>query len=163
MKKTVLAVLIVAALAVLTTGVALAQAPQPPAPGGGGMGPGGGRHPMRSFGANGEEGPMHEYMVNAMADALGISPEEFESRHEADETAYAMALDLGFTADEIPTLLRAARLAAWEAAAADGVVTQEQLDWMNSRPFGGSMGNCDGTGQRLGQGMGGFRAGQSNP
>jgi hypothetical protein len=162
MKKTLVIVLVVTALAILTTGVALAQAPQPPAPRGGGMGPGGGFGPM-GFAAGGEVGPMHEYMEEALADALGISVDEFETRREAGETAYEIALAEGFTADEIPTLLRDARTKAWEAAAADGVITQQQLDWMKSRPAGRGMGNCDGTGQSFGGGMmRGWRFQQNN-
>jgi hypothetical protein len=162
MKKTLVIVTVVTALAILTTGVALAQAPQPPAPRGGGMGPGGGFGPM-GFAAGGEAGPIHEYMETALADALGISLDEFETRREAGETAYEIALAEGFTADEIPALLRDARTKAWEAAAADGVITQQQLDWMKSRPSGTGMGNCDGTGQGLGGGMmRGWRFQQNN-
>ena len=162
MKKTLVIILVVTALAILTAGVALAQAPQPPAPRGGGMGPGGGFGPM-GFAAGGEVGPMHEYMEAALADALGISLDEFETRREAGETAYEIALAEGFAADEIPALLRDARIKAWEAAAADGVITQQQLDWMKSRPSGMGMGNCDGTGQSFGGGMmRGWRFQQNN-
>ncbi|MFH1184018.1 MAG: hypothetical protein V1755_03130 [Chloroflexota bacterium] len=160
----VVGLMVAATLAVFTTGVVFAQSPQPPAPGGGGgMGPGGGRGDMGFIGANGEEGPLDEYMVSAIADALGITADEVESRHEAGETAYQIALDLDFTADEIHALLRDARLKAWAAAAADGVVSQEQADWMKSRPSGMGYGNCDGTAQRLGVGMGGWRFQQSTP
>jgi len=161
-KVVVVGLLVTAALAVVATGVAFAQEPQPPMPRGSGMGPGGGMGPMRSF-ADGEEGPLHEYMVNAVAEALGIDADEFEARHDGGETAYEIALSLGFGTDEIPVLLRDARLQAWDAAAAAGVITQEQADWMRSRPSGMGVGNCDGTGQRLGGGMGGWRFQQSNP
>lgn len=161
MKKTVVVVLMVAALAVLTTGIVFAQTPQPPAPRGGGMGPGGfgGMRPATS----GAEGPMHEYMVSAIADALGIAATDFEARLDSGETAYQIALDLGFTADEIPALLRDARLKAFDAAAADGVISQAQVDRMKSRPYGMGSGNCDGTGQHMGAGMGGWRFQQTNP
>ena len=162
MNKTVVVVLIVAALAALTTGVALAQNPQPPTPGGG-FGPGGRMGMMRSFGATPEMGAIHEYMEEAMADALGISRDEFEKRHDAGETGYAIALDLGFSADEIPSLMREARVAAWEAAAKDGAVTQEQAEWMKSRPYGMGSGNCGGAGVGFGSGMRGWRFQQSNP
>jgi hypothetical protein len=162
-KKFVLGVMLVSALVVLSTGVALAQSPQPPAPRGGGMGPGG-YGPMRFSAGNGEEGPLHQYMLTAMADALGIPADQFETRRAAGETAYQIALTLGFSADEIPALLQQARAAAWDAAAAAGVVSQEQADWMKSRPFGMGTGNCDGTGQRLGAGgMGGWGWQQANP
>lgn len=157
MKKTVVVVLMVAALAVLTTGIVFAQNPQPPAPRGGGMGPGG--FGQMRLAANGAEAPMHEYMVSAIADALGISATDLEGRIDSGETAYQVAVDLGFTADEIPALLRDARLKAFDAAAADGVISQAQVDWMRSRPFGMGTGNCDGTGQH----MGGGRFQQTNP
>jgi hypothetical protein len=154
MKKTVFAgLLVVAALAVLGAGVAVAQTPQPPSPGNGaGMGPGIGR------------GPLHEYMVKAMADALGISTSEFEARHDAGQSAYQIALDLGLSADKIPTLLSAARSKALDAAVADKAITQAQADWMKSRGPGMGQGPCDGTGQHLGAGMGrGWRFQQANP
>jgi hypothetical protein len=159
----VVGLMVAAALSLVTVGVAYAQDPQPPFPRGGGMGPGGGMMGPRGFAADGEMGPMHEYMEEALADALGISHDEFETRREAGETAYEIALAEGFSADEIPTLLRDARTKAWEAAAKAGVITQEQLDWMKSRPNGTGTGNCDGTGQRLGGMMGGWRFQQSNP
>jgi len=166
MKKTVVAILlVVAALAVLATGVAVAQEPTPPIPGGGaGMGPGFGRGGMRGFAANEAEGPLHEYMVKAMADALGISVSDFEGRRDGGETAYQIALDLGISVDKIPALLSDARSKALEAAVADKVITQAQADWMKSRGAGMGPGNCDGTGQHLGLGMGrGRRFQQPNP
>ena len=161
-KNLVVAVLVVAALAVLGTGVVLAQEPTPPTPGGWGMGPG----MMGRFGkSDGEYGPMHQYMEDALAKALGISVDEFEAQRDAGKTAYQIALDLGFTADKIPALLRDAHTKALEAAAADGVISQQMLDWMKTRQAGGfGMGNCNGTGQRRGGGMmGGWRFQQSNP
>src|SRR5574340_53935 len=159
-KNLMVAVLVVAALAVLGTGVAMAQEPTPPTPGGWGRGPG----MMCRFGnAAGEYGPMHQYMEDALAKALGISADEFEAKREAGQTAYQIALDLGFSADEIPTLLQDAHSKALEAAAADGVISQQMLDWMKTRQAGGfGMGNCDGTGQGRGGGMmGGWRYQQS--
>jgi hypothetical protein len=163
MKKFAMGLMVVLALTVLSTGVVLAQAPQPPAPRGGGMGPGG-YGPMRFAAGAGQEGPLHEYMVNALAQALGIPAEEFEARREAGETARAIALDLGFSAEEIPAMLREARLQAWDAAASAGVVSQELADWMKTRPFGRRGGNCDGSGKQDGAGwMGGWGFEPSNP
>ena len=163
MKKNLfVAVLVVAALAVLATGAVMAQEPTPPTPGGWRMGPG----MMGRFGNSGAEyGPMHDYMEAAIAKALGISADEFETQRDAGKTAYQIALDLGFTADKIPTLLSDAHTKALEAAAAAGVISQQQLDWMKARHAGGfGMGNCDGAGQgRAGGMMGGWRFQQSNP
>src|SRR5512143_2588493 len=98
MKKTVVAVLlVVAALAVFATGVAVAQSPQPPTPGTG-TGFGAGHVRMGFSAAGGQEGPLHEYMTSAMADALGISTDEFDTRRAAGETAYQMALAEGISA-----------------------------------------------------------------
>ena len=162
MKKTIVAILlVVAALAVLATGIAVAQTPQPPTPGGwAGMGHG----QMRAFAANGAEGPLHEYMVKSMADALGISASDFEARRDAGKMAYQIALDLGISADKIPALLSDARSKALDAAVASKAITQAQADWMKSRGARMGQGNCGGTGQPLGAGMGrGWRFQQSNP
>jgi hypothetical protein len=166
MKKTiVLMLLVVAALAVFTTGVAVAQTPQPVSPGNGrGMGFGNGAGPMGPYAVTGQEGPLHDYMVNAMAEALGISASDFEARQDAGKTAYQIALDLGISADQIPSLLSNARAKALDAAAADGVITQQQADWMKTRGAGMGQGNCNGTGQPVGPGMGrGGRWQQGNP
>jgi hypothetical protein len=126
-------------------GVAIAQAPQPPVPGG--------RGPMGRSGVTVVEGPLHDYMVNAMAAALGITPTDFEARQAAGKTAYQIALDLGISADKIPALLAGARAKALDAAATAGVITQQQATWMKSRGAGMGIGNCTGTGQRIGGGM----------
>lgn len=78
----------------------------------------------------GEYGPMHEYMVEALAEALEITPEELQARFDEGQTPYQIALDLGFSEEEIPTLFSEAHQAALDAAVADGVLTQEQADWM---------------------------------
>ena len=151
-------VLAVAALVLIATGVVFAQPPQPPVPGNGGRGP------MRLHALDGQEGPLHDYMVKAMAEALGITTDEFESRREAGETAYQIALAEGIAADKIPALLQAARAKALDAALAAGVITRQQADWMKSRSAGMGMGYCGGAGPRFGMGMGGGgRWGQSNP
>ncbi len=157
MKKTILVMAIasmgVAALAVFGTGVAFAQAPQPVTPGFGmGMGRGNG------------EGPLHEYMVNSLAKALGITPADFETRRDSGKTAYQIALDLGISADQIPALLSGARAQALDAAVAAKAITQQQADWMKSRGAGMGQGVCDGTGQHTAGGMGrGGRWQQANP
>ncbi len=122
MKKTLLIItLVVLALGALGVGVAFAQSETPPLIG---RGPGDGT------------GLLHDYMVKAMADAVGLSVTEFESRHAAGETFYQIALSKGITAEEIPALMLDARSKALEAAVADGVITQEQADWMKSRGYG---------------------------
>ena len=134
MKKTLwIVILVILALGALGVGVVTAQGTQTP------------------YGQRGVAdgvGPMHEYMQQAMAEAVGLSVEEFEARHNAGETFYQIALAEGFSAEEIPALMQAARAEGLDAAAADGVITQEQADWMKSRGFGrgGMMGGYGGFG-----------------
>jgi hypothetical protein len=160
MKKIlVVMVLVVAALAVSSTGIAFAQTPQPPIPGTWG--------PMIG-GTTGStvEGPLHDYMINAMAAALGIAPADFEARLDAGKTAYQIALDLGISADKVPALLADARAKAFDAAVAAGAITQQQASWMKSRGMmtGTGLGTCTGMGQGRGGGMGrGGRWQQTNP
>jgi hypothetical protein len=162
MKKLIAAsIVVVVAIAAVGIGIAAAQSPQPPTPGGG-QGFGRGFGPMHLADGDGAEGPMHEYMVNAMADALGITPADFEARHDAGETAYQMASNLGIPADSIPSLLRDARAKAMNAAAADGVISQEQAEWMKSRAARMGFGNCLGTGNPMGFG-GRWQAGATTP
>ena len=142
MKKTFLiVVLVLVALGVMSSGVAYAQ----------GIGTHG---PMMSGG----EGPLHEYLIQAYADALGLTPESLEARLAKGETVYQIALSQGIPADQIPTLLADARIKALDAAAAHGVVTTDQAAWMKSRGFGQGgygmgLGPCNGTGQPIGGGM----------
>lgn len=137
MKKTLLIVtLLVLALGALGVGVVAAQGGQPP------------------FGQRGVAdgtGLLHDYMEKAMAEAVGLSVEEFEARHDNGETFYQIALAEGFTVEEIPALMQGSRNTALDAAAEDGVITQEQANWMKSRGFGlngrmdGYGGNGNGT------------------
>ena len=118
-------------------------------------------------------GLLQDYISTAMADAMGISVEELQASHDGGETFYDLALVSGFEADEIRILIQDARTSALEAAVADGVITQEQFDAMQSRGGGrggkrggqGGFGSgaWDGSGQFDGSGMrgqGGSRQGQ---
>lgn len=106
----------------------------------------------------------------ALADALGISLDEFLTRHEAGETFAQMALDLGFAQEEIADLMATARQAALDQAVADGVLTQEEADWLASRGnFGAGPGaglcleDCPGTPVQQGTSPGFGRGNRGNP
>jgi hypothetical protein len=134
MKKTLwIVLLVILALGALGVGVVAAQDGQPP---------------YGQRGVMDGAGPMHDYMEGAMAEALGLEVDEFEARHDAGETFYQIALAQGFTAEEIPALMQEARAKGLDAAAAAGVITQEQAEWMGSRSFGrgGMMGGYGGYG-----------------
>lgn len=139
MKKTVIgSAFVLIALVALSTGVVFAQGNQPPTQP---------RGPMMAGG----EGLMHDYMVKALAEALGMDAAKLETRLEGGETAYQIALAQGITSEKIPALLNGVHTKALDAAVNAGVITQLQADWMKSRGFGrmGGTGNgaCDGTGR----------------
>ena len=166
MKKTILiTALALAALAAMAAGagVVFAQDETPPYNGQG---------PMR----NGE-GPLHTFMVIEWAKKLDLNVNDINTRLNAGESMYDIALSAGVSAEEFPALMTEVRAAALDAAVAANVITQDQADWMKSHGNGqGGMrgsGTCDGTGpqgggmngQRGGGGgmMGGWQNGQTNP
>jgi hypothetical protein len=144
MKKIFLAVvLVLAASSLLISGAVYAQ------------GAGGGRGAMSN-----SEGRLHDFIIKAYADALGLTTEALEARLDNGETAYQIAFSQGIAADQIPAVLAEARLKALESAVAAGVITSDQAAWMMTRGFGQGgyghgigIGTCNGTGQPIGQGM----------
>ncbi len=166
MKKLLLVVtgFVVAVLVFGVAGFAYAQSQTPPTPeypyGPGMMGGGYGRGMMGGYddfgghgmmGWDGEEGPMHEAMVAALAEALGLTSEEIEARHDAGETLWQIAEAEGLSAEEIQDLMFSAHDVALEEAVANGWLTQEQAEWMDSHmeqmwEGGNHCGSQDGTG-----------------
>lgn len=181
MKKTwlVITVLGVAVLVLGVAGFAYAQSGTPEPFPGGGYGPGmmggqgygygrgmmgegyshgrmGGGYGFGMMGEGyGEMGALHDYMFPAMASALGLTPEEFDTRHDAGETFWEIAEAQGFTPEEAWDLMLDARNDALQNAVTDGVITQEFADWMldhmdamHGDGFGPGSGHCDGEGHR---------------
>jgi len=159
MKKTMLIVgLVVAALVVLGVGAAFAQGPAPYT--GGGM-----------MGGNGG-GWMHDYVEQALAAKLGLTEEQVEDQLAAGTPMYQIALDNGIKQEDLTTFMGEVHTEAFAKAVKDGVVTQEQADWMLSRmqSRGYGIGNCpmqNGTGAGYGPGMmgrgWGWQNQQTNP
>jgi hypothetical protein len=150
-------------------GLVYAQTQTPTNPGtpnGGGRGMMGGRFGgFNASAADGTYGPLHEYMVNALSKAFDLTPQELEDLHSQGTTLYQYAVNNGTSAEQFREKLLAARSEAFQQAAADGVISQDQADWMLSRTngmwangYGPGSGACDGTGPQ-GGGMrgGGFR------
>ncbi len=155
MKKIALSVVLALLTLGLLTGVAAAQGNQPP---------------RESLGV------MHEYIEQALADKLGLTLEEVEAQFEAGATLWQIALDNGVAEEDLFTFMQEVHAAAFEAAVADGALTQAQADWMLQRMAqrGYGAGTCptggtrpqDGTGYGLGRGMGMHNGGyrwQTNP
>jgi hypothetical protein len=125
-------------------GYAYAQAPTPPnrypgMMGGrghmGGMmnGSGAGSGWMGGMmGTNGAYGPMHEYMLKALAEKLNLTTDEIQTRLNKGETMWDIARSQGISDTEISTLMNEAHDQALADAVAAGVITQEQADWMDS-------------------------------
>jgi hypothetical protein len=153
MKKIIAtSMLVVVALALFSASAAFAQGNQPPT------------NPRGSM-SGGQEGPLHEYMMQALAEVLGLDAAQLEARIESGETPYSIAIAQGKTAEEIPALFASARSKALDLAVAAGAITQEQVDWMksrgNSQGRGIGTGACDGTGNS--QMHGGWRWQQTTP
>ena len=118
MKKTILiVVLVIVALGALGVGVAWAQGGRPPY-GGGMMG--------------GGYGWMHDYVEQALAAKLGITEEAVE-KELATKPMYQIALDHGIQQADLATFLNEVHKDAFANAVKDGVLTQQQADWMLQR------------------------------
>jgi hypothetical protein len=142
--KTILVAAFLALVAVLgVSGYAFAQTPTPP---NGYPGMMGGRGGM--MGAYGSHGLMHEYMVKALAEKLGLNVDDLQGRIDAGENMWAIARSEGLTEAEISTLMSEAHDQALAEAVAAGVITQEQADWMDSHMeqmfSSGGAGGCHG-------------------
>lgn len=81
----------------------------------------------------GMEGPLHDYMLTAISNVFGVTPEELQGLHDAGTTMWDFAQQKGMTQEQFLDLMLQARTQALEKAVADGIITQEQADWMLSR------------------------------
>lgn len=130
---------------------------------------------MYGYDQDGEHGPMHAAMLEAMAEGLGLQPDELEARLEAGESMYDVAESLGVSLEDFQALMISARTSAIQKAVQDGWLTQEMADWMlermnanNAAGFGfGHCGNSNGQsfgGRHGGRGMrGGMWSAPSSP
>ncbi|MFW5943040.1 MAG: hypothetical protein ACOCXI_14655 [Chloroflexota bacterium] len=96
---------------------------------------------------------MHE----AIADALGVTVEEFEAARAEGQTLYDLAQELNVEMDAVWEAMRAVKAEAIDQALADGLITEAQAEWLQSRPgpgggAGAGLGPCNGTGERQGSG-----------
>jgi hypothetical protein len=76
------------------------------------------------------EGPLHDYKVEAFADALGIDAKEVETSLSEGKTMQEIASENGISDEEFQNFFINVHKAALTKAVADGVITQEQADWM---------------------------------
>ena len=103
----------------------------------------GGRGRGHGFGHGGpwgEAGPIHDAMRAALAEALGLSAEDFQARIDAGETPLQIAEAQGLTAAEFMTLKDEARATAIQQLLDDGAITQDEADRLLSHM--GRHGHC---------------------
>lgn len=96
-------------------------------------------------------GYLHDYMTAALSDTFGLTLEELQAKYNDGETAWSIAESLGYSAEEFNTLMVKVRTEAINQALADGVIPQEQADWMLDRmnqmhtnAFNANYGPCHG-------------------
>ncbi len=73
-------------------------------------------------------------MFDTVAEALGLTPEEFFAELHAGKTLEEIADELGIQIEAVQDAIKAARVGAMregiQQAVEDGRITQEQADWM---------------------------------
>ena len=116
-----------------------------------------GRGPRSGMGGAGmpSGGLLHDEIIAAFSESVGVPVEEIETRLTAGETLSDIALSKGFTFTEFQTMLKDAHDKAIATAVVNGDLTQEQADWMLNRGnrMNGNSANR-GTGNGLGTGRG---------
>jgi hypothetical protein len=74
-------------------------------------------------------------MLEEVAAALSLTSEELQAELAGGRTLAAIAEEQGVAGDEFTQLLKDAWTKALGAAVADGVLTQEQADWLADHPL----------------------------
>jgi hypothetical protein len=118
-----------------------------------------GRGGMMGGWGDGEYGPLHTYMIEAIASEFGLTPTAVEDLHDQGKTLWEYAQEQGLTQEQFRDKMVAARTSALDKAVAAGVITQAQADWMVERmgqmwEYGAGSGPCHGGGRFGGRGPG---------
>jgi len=132
----VISLVILAVLAFGVVGLVYAQPPFPPTQPSPGFGPGmmgrsgmmGGRGMMGGQGMGG----MHPYMLAAVAEKLGMTPEELQDEMNNGKTMWQVAEAKDLSNEEITLLMLDARTKALDDAVAAGAMTADQAEWMRT-------------------------------
>jgi hypothetical protein len=144
MKRSLLIVgLVVLGIGALGVGVVFAQGPQPPI-------------------GNSGYGWMHDSVEQALAAKLGLTEKQVEEALAAGTPMYQIALDNGIGQEDLADFMNEVHKDAFTKAVADGVITQQQADWMfqrmqNMYQNGYGFGNCpmhNGQGRQFGPAQG---------
>jgi hypothetical protein len=79
------------------------------------------------------EGILHDLMSAALAEEFGLTIEELEALHDEGTSLAEYAQELGLTVEEFQAKMTAARESALQEAVDQGLITQEQADFMLER------------------------------
>lgn len=79
------------------------------------------------------DGWMHDEMVAAFAEKLGMTAEDLQARLDAGDRLWDVAEEKGLTQEEFLTQWEAVRVQVIDQAVKDGKITQEQADRMKTR------------------------------
>jgi len=153
--KTLGVIAVVAIVGVLgVTAIVSAQGPETGVPFGGWHRGGPGFAPMGGI-LHSEE--MEEEMHAAIADTLGLSVEEFDAARAEGQTLWQIAEAQGVDVTDVWAAMDEVRAQAIQQALDEGLITQEQADWMSQyggpgKGFGlrGGFGPCTGDGTMTG-------------
>lgn len=108
-----------------------------------------------------EDGLLHDAMITAFSEELGISVEDLEARIAEGESLADIALSTGMKIEDFRTLLNAIRTEVHDQAVEDGLLPGTQSGWVNSRRAAmGTFGSRQAAGQGLrGTGQGRYGTG----
>ena len=167
MKKFVLSIVIVAVVAIAlgTAGLVSAQSPAPQTPAAGtgynmgGRGARGGMVMGQGSASDVQDGLLHDAMIAILAQKLGMTVEDLNTRLANGETMAQIATAQGLTAEQFTALMVDARSQAVDQAVKDGTLTQAQADWMNQHSAG-QMSQAAGSRAGMGGGRGMSGSGQ---
>lgn len=73
---------------------------------------------------------VHTLVWDGLADGLGLTTEDLEAELASGNTLVEIAAARGVSQDELAAALETSMAAGLDQAVADGVVTEEQADWM---------------------------------
>lgn len=100
---------------------------------------------------NVDQAEMHA----AIADALGIDVADFDAARAEGKSLYSIAQELEVNIDTVRAAMSDVREAAIDEALAAGKISEDQAEWLRSRPgaggygYGYGQGPQDGTGNRM--------------
>lgn len=154
-------ILVVLAVAMVSASAVFAQSSTP----GASLNESGSGYSRRGRGGNGSggsmlnqnfdsklQGSLHDELVAAFADALGLEVEDIDTRLEEGETMAEIALSTGMTLEDFHTIMDEVRRQVIDQAVEEGILTKEQAEWMKThrtRSF-----EMEGLGRGRGKGQG---------